>query len=55
MPKYYADKHPEILDYKNLNKYAKDFKTVRSGGKGEFIGAAPSYSSTTRTSSRTSS
>ncbi|MFG2499845.1 ABC transporter substrate-binding protein [Streptomyces sp. NPDC048441] len=43
VPKYYADKHPEILDYKNLNKYAKDFKSDRSGGKGEFIGAAPSY------------
>ncbi|MGW6056664.1 glycine betaine ABC transporter substrate-binding protein [Streptomyces sp. NPDC055189] len=43
VPKYYADKHPEILDYKNLNKFAKDFKSNRSGGKGEFIGAAPSY------------
>ncbi|MFC8132509.1 glycine betaine ABC transporter substrate-binding protein [Streptomyces sp. NPDC057302] len=43
VPKYYADKHPEILDYKNLNKFAKDFKSDRSGGKGEFIGAAPSY------------
>ncbi|WP_408909773.1 glycine betaine ABC transporter substrate-binding protein [Streptomyces luteolus] len=43
VPKYYADKHPEILDYKNLNKFAKDFKTSESGDKGEFIGAAPSY------------
>ncbi|MGW6023237.1 glycine betaine ABC transporter substrate-binding protein [Streptomyces sp. NPDC055099] len=43
VPKYYADKHPEILDYKNLNKFAKDFKSNRSGDKGEFIGAAPSY------------
>lgn len=43
VPKYYADKHPEVLNYKNLNKFAKDFKSNRSGGKGEFIGAAPSY------------
>lgn len=43
VPKYYADAHPEILDYKNLNKFAKDFKSSESGDKGEFIGAAPSY------------
>jgi glycine betaine/proline transport system substrate-binding protein len=44
VPKYYADKHPDIKDYKNLNKYAKDFRTSESGDKGHFIGAAPSYS-----------
>lgn len=44
VPKYYADKHPEVLDVKNLNKFAKDFKTSESGEKGQFLGAAPSYS-----------
>jgi glycine betaine/proline transport system substrate-binding protein len=44
VPKYYADKHPDVLDYKNLNKYYKDFRTSESGDKGHFIGAAPSYS-----------
>ena len=45
VPKYYADKHPDIVkDYKNLNKHYKDFKTSESGDLGQFIGAAPSYS-----------
>lgn len=44
VPKYYADKHPDVTNYKNLNKYAKDFRTSESGDKGHFIGAAPSYS-----------
>ncbi|UGY93237.1 glycine betaine ABC transporter substrate-binding protein [Streptomyces gobiensis] len=45
VPKYYADKNPEVLDYKNLNDFKDDFKTSESGGKGQFIGAAPSYTS----------
>lgn len=45
VPKYWADKHPDaVKDYKKLNKYVSDFKTSESGGKGHFIGAAPSYS-----------
>ncbi|MDI3405457.1 glycine betaine ABC transporter substrate-binding protein [Streptomyces cavernicola] len=43
IPKYYADKHPEAKTYEGLNKLAKDFKTSESGDKGEFLGAAPSY------------
>ncbi|WP_415952489.1 ABC transporter substrate-binding protein [Streptomyces sp. KLOTTS4A1] len=43
VPKYYADEHPEVLDYKTLNKVAKDFASSESQGKGEFLGAAPSY------------
>jgi glycine betaine/proline transport system substrate-binding protein len=45
VPKYYADKHPDILDWHNLNKHWKDFQTSESGNKGQFIGAAPSYTS----------
>ncbi|GAA2074902.1 ABC transporter substrate-binding protein [Streptomyces albiaxialis] len=45
VPKYYADKNPDVVkDYKNLNKHYKDFKTSESGDLGHFIGAAPSYS-----------
>ncbi|MEE1927956.1 ABC transporter substrate-binding protein [Streptomyces sp. TRM 70351] len=45
VPKYFADEHPEVLDYKNLNDFADEFRTSESGGKGQFIGAAPSYTS----------
>jgi glycine betaine/proline transport system substrate-binding protein len=43
VPKYYADKHPEVKNWKGLKENWKDFKTSESGGKGQFLGAAPSY------------
>ncbi|WTK83088.1 glycine/betaine ABC transporter substrate-binding protein [Streptomyces sp. NBC_01511] len=43
VPKYYADANPEVTDAKNLNKFVKDFKSANSGDMGEFLGAAPSY------------
>ncbi|WP_405795510.1 glycine betaine ABC transporter substrate-binding protein [Streptomyces sp. NBC_01506] len=43
VPKYYADANPEVTDAKNLNKFVKDFKSANSGEMGEFLGAAPSY------------
>ncbi|MGW1495066.1 glycine betaine ABC transporter substrate-binding protein [Streptomyces sp. NPDC002402] len=43
VPKYFADKHPDVTDYKNLNKYAKDFKTGESGDKGEILEGSPDY------------
>ncbi|MER5459239.1 ABC transporter substrate-binding protein [Streptomyces sp. NPDC002668] len=43
VPKYYADAHPEVTDYKNLNKYAKDLKTAESGDKGEILEGSPDY------------
>jgi glycine betaine/proline transport system substrate-binding protein len=43
VPPWLAEEHPDILDYKNLNKYAEDFATSESGGKGQFLGADPSY------------
>ena len=43
MPPWLAKAHPDILDYKNLNKYADKFKTSESGGKGQFLAADPSY------------
>ena len=43
VPPWLAEEHPDILDYKNLNKYAQDFATSESGGQGQFLGADPSY------------
>jgi ABC-type proline/glycine betaine transport systems, periplasmic components len=43
VPKWMADEHPDIVDAKNLNKYADLFKTSESGDKGQFLGTDPSY------------
>ncbi|QKV97785.1 ABC transporter substrate-binding protein [Streptomyces sp. NA02950] len=43
VPKYFADKHPDVTDWKNLNKYAKDFKTSESGSKGQLLEGSPDY------------
>ncbi|MEV0617935.1 ABC transporter substrate-binding protein [Nonomuraea sp. NPDC050404] len=43
IPKWMADKHPDITDYKNLNKYASLFKTSESGDKGQLLFGDPSY------------
>ena len=43
VPPWLAKEHPDILDYKNLNKYADKFKTSESGNMGQFLGADPSY------------
>ncbi len=43
VPPWLAEEHPDVLDYENLNKYADEFKTSESGGKGQFLGSDPSY------------
>jgi glycine betaine/proline transport system substrate-binding protein len=43
VPPWLAEEHPEVLDYTKLNDFAKDFATSESGGKGQFLGADPSY------------
>ena len=43
MPPWLAEEHPDILDWKNLNKYADLFKTSESGGKGQLLDGDPSY------------
>ncbi|GAA1808701.1 ABC transporter substrate-binding protein [Luedemannella flava] len=43
VPPWLAKEHPDILDYKNLNKYADKFKTSESGGKGQLLDGDPSY------------
>ncbi|GAB2777951.1 ABC transporter substrate-binding protein [Streptomyces chlorus] len=43
VPTYFAKKHPDITDWKNLNKYADQFRTAESGGKGQLIDGSPAY------------
>ncbi len=43
VPPWLAKAHPDITDWKNLNKYAAMFKTSESGGKGQFLDGDPSY------------
>ena len=54
VPGWMAEEHPDILDYKNLNKYADLFKTSESGDLASSSAATRRTSSTTRRSSRTS-
>ena len=43
VPPWLAKEHPDILDWKNLNKYAAEFKTSESGGKGQLLDGDPSF------------
>jgi glycine betaine/proline transport system substrate-binding protein len=43
VPPWMAAKYPDILDYKNLNKYADMLKTSESKGKGQLLDGDPSF------------
>ncbi|MFJ7336332.1 ABC transporter substrate-binding protein [Streptomyces sp. NPDC101110] len=43
VPPWLAKAHPDITDWKNLNRYASKFKTSESGGKGQLLDGDPSY------------
>ncbi|MFF3839033.1 ABC transporter substrate-binding protein [Streptomyces sp. NPDC001930] len=43
VPTYFAERHPDVTDWKNLNKYADEFRTAESGGKGQLLDGSPSY------------
>ena len=43
VPPWLAKAHPDVLDSKNLNKYAEQFKTSESKGKGQLLDGDPSY------------
>jgi glycine betaine/proline transport system substrate-binding protein len=43
VPPWMVEKYPDILDYKNLNKYADMFKTSESGDKGQLLDGDPSF------------
>ncbi|WP_338682497.1 ABC transporter substrate-binding protein [Streptomyces acidiscabies] len=43
VPPWLAKAHPDITNWQNLNKYAANFKTSESGGKGQLLDGDPSY------------
>ncbi|MFF8385855.1 ABC transporter substrate-binding protein [Streptomyces kanasensis] len=43
VPKYFADAHPDVTEWKNLHKYADQLATPESGGKGELLEGSPDY------------
>ncbi|MGV9290404.1 ABC transporter substrate-binding protein [Streptomyces sp. NPDC003719] len=43
VPTYFAKQHPDVTDWKNLNKYADQLRTAESGGKGQLMDGSPSY------------
>ncbi|MFF9202528.1 ABC transporter substrate-binding protein [Streptomyces sp. NPDC014986] len=43
VPTYFAKRHPDVTDWKNLDKYAERFRTPESGGKGQLMDGSPSY------------
>ncbi|CAM5386154.1 glycine/betaine-binding protein [Streptomyces diastaticus subsp. diastaticus] len=43
VPTYFAEKHPDVTHWKNLDKYADQLRTPESGGKGQLMDGSPSY------------
>jgi glycine betaine/proline transport system substrate-binding protein len=43
VPPWLAKAHPDITNWKNLNKYASEFETSESGGQGQLLDGDPSY------------
>jgi glycine betaine/proline transport system substrate-binding protein len=43
VPPWLAKAHPDVLNYQNLNKYASEFVTPESDGKGQLLDGDPSY------------
>lgn len=43
IPKWMADEHPDITDWKNLNKYADLFRTSESAGLGQVLDGDPAF------------
>ncbi|SMF14715.1 ABC transporter substrate-binding protein [Streptomyces sp. Amel2xC10] len=43
VPTYFAKQHPDVTDWKNLDRYADEMRTPESGGKGQLLDGSPSY------------
>ncbi|MFD5080866.1 ABC transporter substrate-binding protein [Streptomyces sp. NPDC058371] len=43
VPTYFAKQHPDVTDWRNLDKYADQLRTAESGGKGQLLDGSPSY------------
>lgn len=48
VPTYFAEQHPDVTDWKNLDKYADQLRTAESGGRASSWTARPPTSPTTR-------
>ncbi|MFD3541411.1 ABC transporter substrate-binding protein [Streptomyces sp. NPDC058662] len=43
VPTYFAEAHPDVTDWRNLDKYAGELRTAESRGKGQLLDGSPSY------------
>lgn len=43
VPRHFADRHPEVLDWRNLNDFTDAFRTPRSGELGQLLQADPDF------------
>ncbi|MFD5517736.1 ABC transporter substrate-binding protein [Streptomyces sp. NPDC127066] len=43
VPTYFAKRHPDVTDWKNLDRYADRMRTPESGGRGQLLDGSPSY------------
>jgi len=43
VPPWLAKAHPDVTNWQNLNKYADEFQTTESGGKGQLLDGDPSF------------
>jgi len=43
VPPWLAKAHPEVLNWKNLNKFSQEFATSESGGQGQLLDGDPSF------------
>ncbi|PWJ05795.1 glycine/betaine ABC transporter substrate-binding protein [Streptomyces sp. NWU49] len=43
IPTYFAEQHPDLKSWKDLNRYADRFRTAESGGKGQLMDGSPAY------------
>ena len=43
VPPWLAEEHPDITNWRNLNKYADEFETSESHGKGQLLDGDPSF------------
>ncbi len=43
VPPWLAEEHPDITNWENLNKYASEFETPESHGKGQLLDGDPSF------------
>ncbi len=43
VPPWLAKEHPEVLNWKNLNKFSQEFATSESGGQGQLLDGDPSF------------